>query len=357
MDNRTSRTRAEQDLIRHCHAGLQTDVLRQRVLRGLRKLMSIDAAFFATADPETLLFTGAYAEEALAPAGALFMDNEFGTRDVNRFATLATSPTRVATLDEATRGERMSSSRYRDIMRPIGLGDELRAALSVGSEVWGYLCLHRTDGALGFTDTEASTLARVAPHIAHGLRQAMLLDAASPTVDAVHPGVLLLADDLTLIAATPDAQRLLSLIEPPEPTHSLPMPAAVCGVAAALRAIELGIPRGTQPTATVRTRRGTWLRLHASRLHGAGGDGPISVVLESAGAHSAAMVMLRAHGLSSRELDVATAVLRGESTREISAALHIAANTVQDHLKAIFDKVGVRSRRELVGRLLSGGAH
>ena len=61
--------------------------------------------------------------------------------------------------------------------------------------------------------------------------------------------------------------------------------------------------------------------------------------------------MLRAYGLSSRENEVARLVLLGRSTPEISAALFVSPNTVQDHLKSIFDKVGVRSRKELVGHI------
>lgn len=351
MPRRVNVRQAEHDIIRHCHSGLDTVDVQRRVLQSLRRVMAVDAAFFATADPETLLFTGARSEEPLGESTSLFLDNEFGCQDVNKFASLATSARHVASLDGATGRDRLSSARYRDIMRPLGLGDELRAALVVGSECWGYLCLHRTDHRLGFTAAEVTVLARIGPHIAHALRQAVLRTRFGGTGDAAGPGVVLLANDLSVVAITPQAEHLLSLIDK-GPAANHPLPVAVHAVAVALAAVERGTASSTHlPSARIPTRAGRWLSVHASRLHGPGED-RIAVVLEPSEVRATAPLMLVAYGLSRREAEVARLVLRGTSTRAIADALHISGHTVQDHLKVVFDKVGVRSRRDLVGRLL-----
>jgi DNA-binding CsgD family transcriptional regulator len=168
--------------------------------------------------------------------------------------------------------------------------------------------------------------------------------------------VVLLADDLTLIAVTAQAEYLLSLVED-RSRQELPLPVAVYTVAAALAALERGtLSEAAQPTVRVPTVDGPWLSLHASRLGAGAGLGPIAVVVEVAAAQATAPVLLIAHGLTAREAEVARLVLRGLSTTAIADSLHISANTVQDHLKAVFDKTGVRSRRDLVGHFLAAPA-
>ena len=61
----------------------------------------------------------------------------------------------------------------------MGFGDELRAALRVGAETWGVLCLHRELAGPGFTAAEAAFLERIAPHLAVGLRTGLLIEAAA----------------------------------------------------------------------------------------------------------------------------------------------------------------------------------
>jgi len=59
-------------------------------------------------------------------------------------------------------------------------------------------------------------------------------------------------------------------------------------------------------------------------------------------------------GLSDRQLEVLERALRGDTSGEIASRLFISELTVRNHLHAIYERVGVSGRRELLGRFVQG---
>ncbi len=352
---RQNAERVRREIIRLCHAGLDSRTLRRELIKQLRKVIPIDVFFFTTADPATLLFTGAVVDEILERATPQFLQNEFLQDDVNKFSWLARSATPIGGLIQATRSALEQSPRYRDILAPLALGDELRAALITGGTCWGFMCLHRDRSSPSFTTAEAAFLARLTSHIAEGLRKALLLGSATGSHVPGEPGLLLLADDLSVIATTPAAERWLVEVAEADWPRKQALPSAVSAVVARLQAIERGMDAEVtlMPRVRLRTVSGHWLVLHASRLSGPSLPVPIAVIFEVARPVEIAPLIAQAYDLSRREGEIMQSVLRGLSTAEIADAFHIAAHTVQDHLKAIFEKAGVSSRRELVGQLFA----
>jgi DNA-binding CsgD family transcriptional regulator len=327
-------------IIETCRAGLEPDALRSAVLPRLRRAVPVDALWWATVDPATLLYTQAYREEIPGDTGPYFVDNEFLRNDVNKWTELANDPSGVRTLVAATDGMLARSPRYRDIFEPLGLADELRAVLRARGAVWGFMCLHRERGAV-FTPHEQGFIRRIAPHLAEGIRLGLLVQCAARDDLAESPGLILLGPDNNVIGRNPAADQWLDELNWQEAGE---IPIEIHSLAARLRRADAST---NLAPLRFRTKSGRWIVLQASWVSGEDRN-MVGVIIQEATAEEVAPIVMSAYGLSAQERAVSGLVFQGQSTQAISQLLHIAEHTVQDHLKSIFDKTGVRSRRELV---------
>ena len=340
--------RAVDGLVARCHAGLDAMSLQQEVVDRLTRLIGADAVFCASVDPATLLFTSAVLHEIPLVEASRFLANELLEDDVNKFRSLAQQRVPVEWLDRLTAKNRETSARYREIMRPLGLGDEMRAAFRSGGETWGFVCLHRADASSGFTDAEARLVARLSTHVGEGLRRALVVGASEATSEADAPGVLVLGEDRTLIATTAAGERWLWELTSPDNLTQLPL--AIEAVVASLAAVDSG-RTDVVPQVRVRTRSGRWAVVHASHMSGLGEVPTVAVVIEPAKPAELAPLILLAYGLTEREAQVARAALHGKANKAVARELRMSEHTVEDHLKSIFNKVGVGSRGELTARV------
>jgi DNA-binding CsgD family transcriptional regulator len=312
----------------------------------------VDALWWATSDPSTLLFTQAFREGLPDESISYFVENEFSGGDVNQWSSLARDRNGVTTLARATDGDLESSARYRDVFQPMGLGDELRAVLRTGNDCWGLMCLHREAGP-SFSVQDQQLISNLAPHLAEGLRDGLLRIGAAETAAMDVPGLVVLDPSGELVAATAPAQAWFAELGH-VPSSASPVPAEVSTAAGLLEHRADPDPASSPvPRLRVRTLAGRWAVLHASWLDVAAGQpGQIAVIIEPATPIEVAEVIMQAYGLTQRERTITKLICQGHSTAQIAAQLWITTNTVQDHLKSIFDKTGVRSRREVMARIL-----
>ena len=91
--------------------------------------------------------------------------------------------------------------------------------------------------------------------------------------------------------------------------------------------------------------------VEAARVDGSGAG--IAVSIRAAGVDDVLSRVSRASGLTPREGELVALLLEGLDTRELAERLVISRHTVQDHLKSVFEKLGVRSQRELVSSVFA----
>ncbi|GGW48630.1 LuxR family transcriptional regulator [Streptomyces galilaeus] len=322
----------------------------------LRRVVPYDAAVWRATDPDTGMITSPIlAENIEGHSCAVYWQYELFTEKINLFRDLALAPVPVASLWDSTGGEPGRSSLYRGFLAPRGVHDELRAVLRVDGRPHGYVSLFREKGRPEFSGGERRFLEELGTPIARRLRSY----AKYRTEDSgamTGTGLLLFDAEGALVSANDDARRYLE--EMPEGPASLTalgirVPLWVHGTAMRARAIAQQHGRDTARI-RMRSRTGRWLVCHASCLREADGRlGVSAVIIERAPISEVTPLIVQAYELSERELDVTQRVARGLSTNGISEELHLSPHTVRDHIKAIFEKLGVSSRGELVGKLFT----
>jgi DNA-binding CsgD family transcriptional regulator len=342
--------RLRDDVSRLLHEGRGVREFSLRAARILRRAVPFEGVCVLTMDPATLVPTGEVVENGLpVPACVRMAELELRGEDFNAFRSLALRDCHVATLSHATDGDLDRSERHRQIRSPHGFGDELRAALVDDHATWGALALHRGADRTPYAPDAAARIAAVTPHLAEGLRRAVLLGEdgpASPGRDGDAAGVVVLAADGSTASADDVAAAWLD-----ELGGAGSVPPVVAAVASHARLAASGRTRdGRIARARVRAASGGWLVVRGSLL----ADAQVAVMIEPARAHELAPLIADAYGLSEREREVTELVARGLPTGAIAERLYLSPWTVQDHLKAIFEKVGVVTRGELVARVFFG---
>jgi DNA-binding CsgD family transcriptional regulator len=344
---------------RLCCAGRPDGLaLLDEVIERLQRVVPFEAYCASTLDPASGLITHALAEEmGGVDEAAIFFESLYFEHHQS-VRQMADTHQPVALLSESTGGDLERSARYVEYLRPLGLTYEMRGAFTSGGYLWGSMDLIRESGSPDFQPREANLLRRIAPHLGNGLKMAALRTQTPLEEGATDvPGVLTLDHQGRVVQHTPEAERWLRDLEDLGPRWR-----DWDGLPRALRTVILSLRRALSPerdrdeesvpSLRARARSGRWLTLYGS-LSEATPDrhAETVIIIEPTKPEELLPFSMSVYGLSPREEELAKLVVRGLSTTRISRTLFISEHTVNNHLRSVFEKVGVRSRGELVMRL------
>lgn len=337
---RLSKERAEERVRQLATAGLDTRAFFEAAGETVARAVPIGGAppFWNTVDPTSHLVTSIHFE------GDCFFDVsdqtqwEYVADDVNKTADVISNPRGIQTLHEVTGGRPERSRVFREYLRPRGIEQEAAVALrDTASQVWGTLRLNRAPLQPEFDSDDSAFLRCIAPHLAEGVRRALLLGEAIEPDWPEGPGLVVVDDRLSVESASATAIRWLEEMKGRDGGVST----AVLSVAARVRTDE------QRARARVHADSGRWFVLHGTRLAAPEGT-RVAVIIEPVARARIATLLMAAYGLTLREREITELVLQGRATAKIAEVLVISPVTVQQHLKSIFAKTGVHSRRDLV---------
>ena len=304
-----------------------------------------------TLDPASLLVTSHYDHGQIPDLPAEWLAHEYYGEDVHDMVGVARSERGVSTLHEASGGDPSHSWRWQVNMQYGGDQELLAALRTAGGDAWGILGLYREPDRPLFDAYELDFLREVSSSLAEGARRGLLIGEAAEPDTPEAPGLVVLDAHWDVESLTPGTERWLAELPDGDWERRGKLPPSILSVAGrALRASQGANAPGEVALARVLSNEGRWMVLHGLSLV-AGGAHRVAVIVEPAHPARITPLLMDAYGLTAREQDVTRLVLCGDSTAQIADRLCVSQHTVQQHLKSVFEKTGVRSRRELVGKV------
>lgn len=283
-------------------------------------------------DPASLLLTSHFHEE-MAEFPQEWLEQEYVEDDLHQIADVVLSSQGISTLHDLTGGDPSGTARWQANMEMGGDQELLLRLRARSGDTWGALGLYREQGQPLFSAEEKDFLTAASVPLAEGVRRSLLFGEAQEPEWPDGPGLVVVSASGDLDAVTETARPWLALL-PGGEGEALPL---------AVRAVAAEAPAESR----VRSTNGHWLTLRAAQF---AGDDRVAVIVEPTAPGRIFDLVTVAHGLSPREREVVELVLAGQSTAQIASGLFLSPYTVQEHLTSIFDKMGVRSRRELVAQ-------
>lgn len=330
-----------------CYSGLDSKSLRAAVTERLSRYLRAEQVTFASLDPDTGLLTHSVAHGCPGEQWEEFTERAYLRTPAADPGRIATGRRRVWRVEQLIPKENHANDPALQILQAYGWRYEVQVSLASGGKGWGHLVLDRRSQGEPFIDGEVRLLDLLVPHLTAGLRAAIARDtlAASPGSGV---GVVVLSPEGGVEMANGVAERMLA--GPVRLGKHDVFTAARVVAALVGRSLTESDPLLVPAITVVDPESRELYRLSAERVMGSDGRPRGMVLIEPAqpARRAEALAYL---GLTEREREVTAAVLRGESTQRIAAGLRISEHTVRHHLRHIFAKVGVNSRRQLAAQL------
>lgn len=284
-----------------------------------------------TLDPASLLITSHF-HAGLGEFPEEWLQAEYVDDDLHTIRDVVLAEPGLSTLHDVTGGDPSGTRRWQENMKLGGDQELILRLRTPDGATWGALGLYRDPGSAMFSDPERRFLLAAAPALAQGARRALLFGEALDPDWPDGPGLVVVSPDGDVESATAAGEAWLARLP------GAPAPVSIRSLAVAAR-------HDGAADVTVHATGGGWVTLRAAPFVG---EGRVAVVVEPTRPARIFGLLVSAYGLTPREREVARCVLEGLSTAGVAARLSVSPHTVQQHLKSIFDKTGVRSRRELV---------